>query len=174
MMNTIKSLPAAILLSLTLISYSAAAQNVTVNADSGEKKKTETKVVEKVVEKPGPSVESELRKLFGSKTETSVDGPRVENIGKYFLDKYTGEITIFDYHHGEPVRWRVLRDNVPEDIIIDPMAVNYQMFRVGATENDIILMNINTGAMWAIELKLLSLSHKKTILKYIPVTDTEY
>ena len=169
-----KSLPAAILLSLTLVSYSAAAQNVNVNADSGEKKKTETKVVEKVVEKSGPSVESELRKLFGSKTETSIDGPRVENIGRYFLDKYTGEVTIFDYHHGEPIRWRVLRDSVPEDIIIDPQAVNYQMFKVGATENDIILMNINTGAMWTIEVKLLSLSHKKTIFKYIPVTDTEY
>ena len=172
-MNTMKSLHAVLLLSLTLISYSAAAQSVTAKAGS-EEKKTETKVVEKVVEKSGPSVAYELRKLLGTKTETSLDGPRVENIGKYFLDKYSGEVTIFAYHHGEPIRWRVLRDNVPEDIVTDPQAVNYQMFRIGTNENDIILMNINTGVMWAIDVKPLSVNHRKTTLKYIPVTDTEY
>lgn len=173
-MNTVKSLHAVLLLSLTLISYSAVAQSLPSNINSDDKKKTETKVVEKVVEKSGPSVASELRKLLGTKTETSLDGPRVENIGKYFLDKYTGEVTIFAYHRNEPIRWRVLRDNVPEDIITDPQTVNYQMFRIGTSENDIILMNINTGVMWAIDVKPLSVNHKKTTLQYIPVTDTEY
>lgn len=172
-MSTIKLL-SAILLSFTLMSYTAAAQNQTSNTGSDDKKQTETKVVEKVVEKSGPSVASELRKLLGTKTETSLDGPRVENIGKYFLDKYTGEVTIFAYHRNEPIRWRVLRDNVPEDIITDPQTVNYQMFRIGTSENDIILMNINTGVMWAIDAKPLSINHKKTTLQYIPVTDTEY
>ena len=39
------------------------------------------------MEKSGPSVEQELKRLFGFKSETSLTGPRVENIGKYFLDK---------------------------------------------------------------------------------------
>ena len=172
-MNIMKSLPAAILFSLALISYTATAQSITGKAGS-EQKKTETKVVEKVVEKSAPSVGYELRKLLGTKTETSLDGSRVENIGKYFLDKYTGEVTIFDYHRNEPIRWRVHRDIVPEDVLVDPHAVNYQMFRIGTSENDIILMNINTGAMWAIDVKPLSVNHKKTIFKYIPVTDTQY
>ena len=170
-MSTMKSLSAAILLSLFLISYNATAQTVSVNVGTAEKK-TETKVVEKVVEKSAPSVGYELRKLLGTKTETSLAGPRIENIGKYFLDKYTGEVTIYTYYRNEPIRWRVRRDTASEDVVYDPNTVNYQMFRIGTNENDIVLLNINTGAMWAIDLKPLSVNYKNTHLKYIPVTDT--
>ena len=169
-----KLLPAAILLSLTFISYTTSAQSLSVNVGTDTNKKTETKVVEKVVEKSSPSVGYELRKLLGTKTETSLDGPRIENIGKYFLDKYTGEVTIYAYYRNTPVRWRVSRDSAPEDVVYDPDTVNYQMFRIGTNENNIILMNINTGAMWSIDFKPLSVNYKNAHFKYIPVTDTEY
>ena len=40
---------------------------------------------------------------------------RIENLGKYFLDKHTGQVSLVTYHRGDPVRWNVLRENVPED-----------------------------------------------------------
>ena len=51
-----------------------------------KKKEPEEKVVEKEVVKSGPTLEQELKKAFGMKSETSIGGSRIENLGKYFLD----------------------------------------------------------------------------------------
>lgn len=153
------------------------AQNVSVKIGTGDKEKKDEpkeKVVEKVVEKSGPSVEQELKRLFGFKSETSLAGPRVENIGKYFLDKYTGEVTAIGYHKNEPVRWRVLRDHVLEDVTYEDQLVNYQLIKFGTGDNDIVLVNLNTGVMWKVEFKGLSLSFKNTRFSYIPMKDTEW
>lgn len=173
-MRTMKSLTVSILLAYSVVFYTASAQSLSVNAGTDTNKKTETKTVEKVVEKSTPSVAQELRKFFGVKSETSLDGPRIENIGRYFLDKYTGEVTIVSFQFNEPVRWKLRRESIPEDLVYDPQTVNYQMFKVGTGDNDIVLMNINTGVMWAPDIKPLSVNHRKTVLKYIPITETEY
>ena len=56
----------------------------------------------------------------------------------------TGQVTLVTYQRGEPVRWNIL------------------------------LININTGAMWAIDTKGLTFSYKNTRLKYIPAVDTSW
>ena len=56
----------------------------------------------------------------------------------------TGQVTLVTYQRGEPVRW------------------------------NIHLININTGAMWAIDTKGLTFSYKNTRLKYIPAVDTSW
>lgn len=157
-------------------SSDAFAQNVSVSVgnDGGKKEETVGRHGSVNATAPAPSLEQELRKFMGVKTETSLGGPRMENIGRYFLDKYTGEVSIVSFHRNEPVRWRVLRDKVPEDVVEDPLAVNYQMFRVGSGENDIVLMNVHTGTMWEIDFRSFSFNHKNTILRYVPMTDTEY
>ena len=90
--------------------------------------------MEKVVEKSGPTLEQELKKVFGMKSETSLGGSRIENLGKYFLDKHTGQVSLVTYHRGDPVRWNVLRENVPED---------YQLVRYGDHDDNILLINLN-------------------------------
>ncbi len=178
-MNITRTITAAILLSfiVTLFSVDASAQTVSVKVGTNDKEKKEEpkeKVVEKVVEKSGPSVEQELKKLFGLKYETSLTGPRVENIGKYFLDKHTGEVTVVGYHKNEPVRWRILRDNVPEDVANEDQLVNYQLIKFGTGDNDIVLVNVNTGVMWGVDFKGLSFSFRNTRFVYIPMRDTEW
>ena len=154
---------------------SAQTVSVKVGTEKEEKKKEpEEKVVEKEVVKSGPTLEQELKKAFGMKSETSIGGSRIENLGKYFLDKYTGQVTLVTYHRGEPVRWNILRDRTPDDIIYDDQAYNYQLVRYGDGNDNIILININTGAMWAIDSKGLSFSQKNTRLKYIPAVDTTW
>ena len=168
---------ALVMLVMTMFSVDSYAQTVSAKVGTGDKEKKEEpkeKVVEKVVEKSGPSVEQELKKLFGLKSETSLTGPRVENIGKYFLDKYTGEVTIVGYYKNEPVRWRILRDNVPEDVINEDQLVNYQLIRFGTGDNDIVLVNVNSGVMWAVDFKGLSFTYKNTRFAYIPMKDTEW
>ena len=173
------TLTAAALLSAIMILFSldVNAQTVSLKVGTDDKEKKEEskeKVVEKVVEKSGPSVEQELKRLFGFKSETSLAGPRVENIGKYFLDKHTGEVTAIGYHKNEPVRWRVLRDDLPEDLAYEDQLVNYQLIKFGTGDNDIVLVNLNTGIMWKVEFKGLSLSFKNTRFAYIPLKDTEW
>ena len=119
-------------------------------------------------------MEQELKKLFGLKSETSLTGPRVENIGKYFLDKHTGEVTVVGYHRNEPVRWRILRDNVTEDVANEDQLVNYQLIKFGTGDNDIVLVNVNTGVMWGIDFKGLSFSFRNTRFAYIPMRDTDW
>lgn len=168
---------AVLLLFIMLFSVDVNAQTVSVKVGTGDKEKKDEpkeKVVEKVVEKSGPSVEQELKKLFGLKSETSLTGPRVENIGKYFLDKYTGEVTVVGYYKNEPVRWRILRDNVPEDVIDEEQLVNYQLIKFGAGDNDIVLVNVNSGIMWGVDFKGLSFSFRNTRFTYIPMRDTEW
>ena len=85
---------AASLLAIAVMLFSAdlSAQNLTFKVGGDDKEKKEVvkdKIVEKEVEKSGPSVSQELKKMFGYKDETSLTGPRVENIGKFFLDKLT-------------------------------------------------------------------------------------
>ena len=126
------------------------------------------------MEKSGPSVEQELKKLFGLKSETSLTGPRVENIGKYFLDKHTGEVTVVGYHKNEPVRWRILRDNVTEDVANEDQLVNYQLIKFGTGDNDIVLVNVNTGVMWGVDFKGLGIGFRNTRFIYIPMRDTEW
>ena len=160
-----------------LFSVDVNAQTVSMKVGTGDKEKKDEpkeKVVEKVVEKSGPSVEQELKKLFGLKSETSLTGPRVENIGKYFLDKYTGEVTVVGYYKNEPVRWRILRDNVPEDVIDEEQLVNYQLIKFGTGDNDIVLVNVNSGIMWGVDFKGLSFSFRNTRFTYIPMRDTEW
>lgn len=151
------------------------AQTVTVKVGTEKKEKKEEskeKVVEKEVVKSGPTLEQELKKVFGMKSETSIGGSRIENLGKYFLDKYTGQVTLVTYQRGEPVRWNILRDRTPDDIIYDEEAYNYQLVRYGDGSDNILLININTGAMWAIDTK--GLSYKNTRLKYIPAVDAAW
>ena len=154
---------------------SAQTVSVKVGTEKEEKKKEpEEKVVEKEVVKSGPTLEQDLKKAFGMKSETSIGGSRIENLGKYFLDKFTGQVTLVTYQRGEPVRWNILRDRTPDDIIYDEQTYNYQLVRYGDGNDNIILININTGAMWAIDSKGLSFSHKNTRLKYIPAVDTTW
>ena len=154
---------------------SAQTVSVKVGTEKEEKKEeSEEKVVEKEVVKSGPTLEQELKKAFGMKSETTIGGSRIENLGKYFLDKYTGQVTLVTYQRGEPVRWNILRDRTPDDIIYDEQTYNYQLVRYGDGNDNIILININTGAMWAIDSKGLSFSQKNTRLKYIPAVDTTW
>ena len=124
--------------------------------------------------KSGPTLEQELKKAFGMKSETSLGGSRIENLGKYFLDKYTGQVSMVTYHRGEPVRWNILRDNVPEDWVDDPETVNYQLVKYGEGTDNVLLLNINSGAMWAIDTTGLTFSYKNTRLKFIPAVDTSW
>ena len=174
-----RTLVAAALLSvMILFSVDVNAQTFPVKGGPGDKEKKEEepkeKVVEKVIEKTGPSVAQELKKMFGMKSETSLTGPRVENLGKYFLDKYTGEVTVVGSNKSEKVRWRILRDNVPEDIINEDELVNYQLVKFGTDENDILLLNVNTGVMWLIDSRGFIFSVKSARFRYIPMKDTEW
>jgi len=120
------------------------------------------------------SIEQELKRALGLKSETSIGGSRIENLGKYFLDKYTGQVTLVTYYKGEPVRWNILRDRTPDDVISDENTCNYQLVRYGDGSDNILLININTGAMWAVDTKGLSFSYKNTRLKYVPAVDTTW
>lgn len=152
---------------------SAQTVSVKVGTENEEKKEViKEKVVEKEVVKSGPSLEQELKKVFGMKSETSIGGARIENLGKYFLDKYTGQVTLVTYQRGEPVRWNILRDRTDDDIVYNRDTYNYQLVRFGSGNDDIVLININTGAMWAIDFKGLKRTYKKYRLKYIPAVDT--
>lgn len=152
-----------------LSSHEVSAQNDSIKIGSEEKKE---KIVEKEVVKSGPTLEQELKKAFGMKSETSLGGSRIENLGKYFLDKYTGQVSLVTYQKGEPVRWNILRDNTPEDWICDHDTVNYQLIRYADGTDNILLININSGAMWAIDTK--GFSYKNTRLKYIPAVDAAW
>lgn len=152
---------------------SAQTVSVKVGTENEEKKEViKEKVVEKEVVKSGPSLEQELKKVFGMKSETSIGGARIENLGKYFLDKYTGQVTLVTYQRGEPVRWNILRDRTDDDIVYNRDTYNYQLVRFGSGNDDILLININTGAMWAIDFKGLKRTYKNARLKYIPAVDT--
>ena len=153
---------------------SAQTVSIKVGTEDEKEKKEEPKekVVEKEVVKSGTTLEQELRKAFGMKSETSLGGSRIENLGKYFLDKYTGQVSLITYHRGEPVRWNILRDNVPEDWIEERNTVNYQLIRYGDQSDSILLININSGTMWAIDTK--GFSYKNTRLKYIPAVDAAF
>ena len=159
-----------------LSSNEISAQNFSVKVGSEDKKEkkedSKEKVVEKEVVKSGTTLEQELRKAFGMKSETSLGGSRIENLGKYFLDKYTGQVSLITYHKGEPVRWNILRENVPEDWVDDEDAVNYQLVRYGDHDDNILLINLNSGAMWAIDTK--GIGYRNTRLKYIPAVDTSF
>jgi hypothetical protein len=153
---------------------SAQTVSVKVGTENEEKKEViKEKVVEKEVVKSGPSLEQELKKVFGMKSETSIGGARIENLGKYFLDKYTGQVTLVTYQRGEPVRWNILRDRTDDDIVYNRDTYNYQLVRFGSGNDDILLININTGAMWAIDFKGLKRTYKNARLKYIPAVDTK-
>ena len=171
---------AAILLSaiMMMCAIEASAQNISVKPVTGvkdeKKEEPKEKVVEKVVEKSSTSVAQEIKKLFGVKMETSLDGPRVENIGKYFLDKHTGEVTMIGTYRNEPIRWRILRDRVDDDYVDRYQLVNYQLIRFGTSENDLVLVNINTGAMWCLDFKGMGLNNKNSRFKYVPMKDTEW
>ena len=161
---------------LTSNVISAQTVSVKIGSEDNKEKKEETKekVVEKETVKSGPTLEQELKKAFGMKSETSLGGSRIENLGKYFLDKYTGQVSMVTYHRGEPVRWNILRDNVPEDWVDDPETVNYQLVKYGEGTDNVLLLNINSGAMWAIDTKGLTFSYKNTRLKFIPAVDTSW
>jgi hypothetical protein len=153
---------------------SAQTVSVKVGTENEEKKEViKEKVVEKEVVKSGPSLEQELKKVFGMKSETSIGGARIENLGKYFLDKYTGQVTLVTYQRGEPVRWNILRDRTDDDIVYDRDTYNYQLVRFGSGNDDILLININTGAMWAIDFKGLKRTYKNARLRYIPAVETK-
>ena len=153
---------------------SAQTVSVKVGTEKEEKKKEEPKDKPDVkpIQSSAPSLEQELKKAFGMKSETSIGGSRIENLGKYFLDKYTGQVTLVTYQRGEPVRWNILRDKTDDDIVYDEEAYNYQLIRYDNGNDQILLMNINTGAMWAIDTK--GFSYKNTRLKYIPAVETTW
>ena len=153
---------------------SAQGFSVKVGDDDEEKKeKVKEKPAEEAKpEKPAPSLEHELKRIFGVKSEPWLSDRRAESIGKFFFDKYTGENTMVSYYRNEPVRWRILRDNVPDDIVYDIEGVNYQLIRYGDGENAVVLLNINTGAMWGLDFKGISFNYKHTRFKYIPKVDT--
>jgi len=176
-MRYIKSFVAALALSAAVMWNAAglSAQTISLKIGDDDKEKKEEskeKPSEKPAEKSAPSLEYQLKRIFGAKSETSLEGPRVENLGKYFLDKYTGQVTLISYHKGAPVRWNILRDRVADDYIYDKDTVNYQLIKYGDNSDNLILVNINSGAMWAIDTR--GLSYKNTRLVYIPVTDTTW
>lgn len=162
-----------LLCSAMSVSNELSAQSLSLkvgNTDEKEKKEeTKEKVVVKEVEKSGPTLEQELKKVFGMKSETSIGGARIENIGKFFLDKYTGQVTVVAYHKGEPVRWNILRDKVAEDIVDDPETVNYQLIKYGNGNDDILLLNLNSGTMWVMDTS--GFSYRNTRLIFIPAVD---
>lgn len=174
-MSYMKSLMVAVVLSVAVMWNASGiyAQTVSVKIGDGDEKEKKEEPKEKPADKPAekssPSLEYELKRIFGAKSETSMEGPRVENLGKYFLDKHTGQVTLITYHRGEPIRWNILRDSVPDDFVYDKDAVNYQLIRYGDNSDQIILLNVNSGAMWAIDTK--GFSYKNTRLIYIPAID---
>lgn len=169
-----KIFKATIVLSLFVMMSAIDSYAQNTNKDKDDNKDgTKVTVIEKVVEKPGPSIEEQLKKIFGVKLETSLTGPRVENLGRFFLDKYTGVVTIVGEHKLETVRWRVYREEAADDIVYDKQSVNYQLVQYGKAENTIVLVNINTGAMWIMEFKGLLSNDKNAVLRYIPTRDTE-
>ena len=155
---------------------SAQTVTVKVGTEKEEKKKEDLKEKSEVkpVQSSSPTLEQELKKVFGMKSETSIGGSRIENLGKYFLDKYTGQVTLVTYQRGEPVRWNILRDKTDDDIVYDEETYNYQLVRFGDGNDNVLLINVNTGAMWAIDTKGLSFTYKNTRLKYIPAVDTTW
>lgn len=150
------------------------AQTVSVNVNTDKKEKKEDKSDVKPTKSSGPSLEHELKKFFGMKSETTIGGARIENLGKYFLDKFTGQVTLVENHRGEPKRWNILREETHDDIVYDEEGYNYQLVRYGDDNDNILLININTGAMWAIDRKGLMFTYKNTRLKYIPAEDATW
>ena len=129
-MNIMKSMIAMSLVALfmSVASVDLCAQTTSAKAGSDDKKEAQKeKVVERVVEKSGPSVEQQLRKMFNSKSETSLSAPRLENMGVFFLDKHTGDVTVMGVYKSESVRWRIQRDSVADDVVNEDQLVNYQL-----------------------------------------------
>lgn len=172
-MKITKSSLAVILLSFATMaaSASASAQNYNVKASSNDRK---DKVEERYEEKPSVSIHNELKRLVGNKTETSLSGTRFENIDKFFLDKYTGEVTIVDYHKGEPVRWSVKREKASDDIVRTPNKVTYQLVKIGESYTDLLLVNIDTGATWSLYVKGLTMNYKNAKFEYLPKMETDW
>lgn len=172
-MKITKSFAAAMLLSFFMLSTStyATAQNYTVKSSSTDKKE---KVEERYDEKPGTSIQNELKKIVGNKTETSLTGARIENIGNVFLDKYTGEITIVDYYKGDPVRWNIKREKASDDIVSVPDKVTYQLIKIGTSYTDLLLVNIDTGATWSLYVKGLTMNYKNARFQYLPKMDADW
>lgn len=172
-MKITKTSVAVMMVSFIMLSTSTylSAQNYTVKSSSSDK--TE-KSQEKYVEKPGTSIHNELKKIIGNKTETSLTGARIENIGNMFLDKYTGEVTIVDYYKGNPVRWNVIREKASDDIVRTANKVNYQLVKIGDSYTDLLLVNIDTGATWCLYVKGLTLNFKNARFQYIPKMETDW
>lgn len=176
-MNIMKTIFAtsvvALFMSVASVDLCAQTSSVKVGADN-KKEEPKEKVVERVVEKSsGPSVEQQLRKMF-AKAETSLSGPRLENMGVLFLDKYTGDVTVMGSYKGELVRWRIQRDSVADDVINEDQIVNYQLIKYGNAESDVVLLNVNTGVMWTLDYKGLILNYKNSRFVYLPMRDTEW
>lgn len=76
------------------------------------------------------------------KSETTIGGSRIGNLGKYFLDKYTGQVTLVTYQRGEPVRWNILKD-------IGAGLINIFGGRSGSYEQE--LLNTRTSALRELE-----------------------
>ena len=176
-MNIMKSMIAMSLVALfmSVASVDLCAQTTSAKAGSDDKKEVQKeKVVERVVEKSGQSVEQQLRKMFNSKSETSLSAPRLENMGVFFLDKHTGDVTVMGVYKSESVRWRIQRDSVADDVVNEDQLVNYQLIRYGNSESDVVLLNVNTGVMWTLDYKGLILNYKNSRFVYLPMRDTEW
>lgn len=176
-MNIMKTMIAAsvvaLFMSVASVDLCAQTTSVKVGADN-KKEEPKEKVVERVVEKSsGPSVEQQFRKIF-AKSETSLCGPRLENLGVFFLDKYTGDVTVMGFYKSEPVRWRILRDSVADDVINEDQIVNYQLIKYDNAESDVVLLNVNTGVMWTLDYKGLILNYRNSRFVYLPMRDTEW
>ena len=176
-MNIMKSMIAMSLVALFMgvASVDLCAQTTSAKAGADDKKEVQKeKVVERVVEKSGPSVEQQLRKMFNSKSETSLSAPRLENMGVFFLDKHTGDVTVMGVYKSESVRWRIQRDSVADDVVNEDQLVNYQLIKYGNSESDVVLLNVNTGVMWTLDYKGLILNYKNSRFVYLPMRDTEW
>ena len=176
-MNIMKSMIAMSLVALfmSVASVDLCAQTTSAKVGADDKKEAQKeKVVERVVEKSGPSVEQQLRKMFNSKSETSLSAPRLENMGVFFLDKHTGDVTVMGVYKSESVRWRIQRDSVADDVVNEDQLVNYQLIKYGNSESDVVLLNVNTGVMWTLDYKGLILNYKNSRFVYLPMRDTEW
>lgn len=58
--------------------------------------------------------------------------------------------------------------------VVEKETVNYQLVKYGEGTDNVLLLNINSGAMWAIDTKGLTFSYKNTRLKFIPAVDTSW
>lgn len=87
------------------------------------------------------------------KTETSLQEPRYEMLGPYFLDKYTGDVYYINMRWSTVQRVLLKRERVDTDIVPSSGCVNYQMIIVDDGMKNYYLVNLHSGDLWYVTRK---------------------